>query len=257
MICYPSPQNTVPLIIAGLPRSGTRFITNVLNAVPGVTIQSEIPRPVIKIFKHLIETCETVYSHKPEKNWAASWDATKRDFMYAGWANLTKSARKKSKPETLFYGYKTPGHEFYFDFYNSFFDPIQPKYVCSVRSFVDHFLSVQARWPRRNIRKVSIDYIQSLRQIRYMKKQKPNDVLLFILDDYKEAGTHYLHKQLFEPLGLENVAAAEHMASKGAVNTASQHGVQRKEDLSVSQKLFLKMSPRLLREFDELRANYG
>jgi len=257
MICYPSPQKSIPLIIAGLPRSGTRFVTNVLNAVPGVTIQSEIPEPVITTIKNLIETCDAVYTPKNKKNWGECWDATKRDFMYSVWANLTKSTRRKSAAETLFYGYKTPGHEFYFDFYNHFFYPIQPKYVCCVRSFVDHFLSVQARWPKRDIRMVSKSYIQSLNQIACMKKQKPDHVILFVLDDYKTRGFQYLRDQVFEPLCLQDVAAAEKKASQGAVNTSLQHAVTRKEGLSTKQKVFLKLFPQPLQKFDELRMNYG
>lgn len=257
LVCYPSAQQAIPLMVVGPPRSGTRFVTNVLNSLPGVSIQGEIPDSVMKTIKKLVQECDSFFAENKEKNWLKNWDSTKCDFMFAAWANLTKSKRRPSQTNCLYYGYKTPRHEFYFDFYNSFFHPIRPRYICCVRSFVDHCLSVQARWPKKSLFRVSKEYIQSLRQIRYMKKQRPNEVILFILDDYKKAGAQYLTEHLFIPLGLDDVDQAIRKAGQGAVNTAKQLGVKKKKKLSPSQQLFLQLVAWPLKEFDSLRQDFG
>jgi len=264
MICYPIADKTTPIIVAGPQRSGTRFITNVLNSVPGVTIHGEIPAPVINNIIKVIRKCDQKYLRENIENSRKNWSITKRDFMFAAWANLNKGKRKKPDENCVFYGYKTPFHEKYFDFYNTFFDPIQPKYVCCVRGFIDHYLSVQARWPavqarwpERNILFVAWKYVQSLRQLRYMKAQRPNDVLLFFLDDYKKIGFQYLRDRIFSPLGLYKLEAAQRRAAKGAVNTAEQKGVQKKTQLTILQALYLKTNPQALQAYDLLRRDYG
>ncbi len=257
MVFCPSAQLAIPLIVVGPPRSGTRFVTNVLNSITEVTIQGEIPEPVMKSVKKLVQECDSFFAENKEKNWLENWDLTKRDFMFAAWANLTKSKRRPSQSNCLYYGYKTPRHEFYFDFYNSFFHPIRPRYICCVRCFIDHFLSVQARWPKINMCRVTKDYISSLRQIRYMKNERPNEVILFFLDDYKEVGAQYLTEHLFVPLGLDNIEQAIRKARQGAVNTAKQLGVKKKKNLSKSQQFFLQLFPWPLKEFDNLRRNFG
>lgn len=90
-----------------------------------------------------------------------------------------------------------------------------------------------------------------------MKKQRPNEVILFILDDYKKAGAQYLTEHLFIPLGLDDVDQAIRKAGQGAVNTAKQLGVKKKKKLSPSQQLFLQLVAWPLKEFDSLRQDFG
>lgn len=257
MTCYPSGLNTIPLIIAGPPRSGTRFVTNVLNKVPGVTINGEIPDNIMNSVIRVTKKCDRTYQSKHENSWAQSWDRTKRDYMFAVWANLNKSGRNNIDPECRFFGYKTPFHEKYFDFYNAFFDPVKPKYVCCIRSFEEHLLSVQARWPWRIAPYVALRYVLSLRRLRYMKEKSPGHVLFFFLDDYKKTGTGYLQEKIFRPLGLKNVEAAIQKAEKGAANTSAQLGCQRMTRLSSIQKLILRICPKPLNEFKTLHRDFG
>lgn len=257
MICYPSIKKTTPLLVVGPPRSGTRFITNVLNSVPGVIIQGEIPNPIIRKVFETIKTCNNNFESRNRNQTIKNWEQTKHDFMFSAWANLTKSKRKKFDSNCIYYGYKTPFHELYFDTYNDFFEPVRPKYICCVRNFLDHYFSVNARWSHRSIIMVSKQYTHSLRQLRYMKEKRPDDVFFFFLDDFKEKGVDLLYEKIFSPLGLENVSSALKKASQGPVNTSAQLGVKKKKTLSFTQTLSLKIYPYPFKAFENLRRDYG
>lgn len=257
MICYPQADTVTPLIVAGPQRSGTRFVTNVLNSVPEVTIQDEIRDSVMLSLVNLAKTCDKVYSLSHRKSRSENWDFTKRDFMFAAWANLTQGKRKKITSDCLFYGYKTPFHEMYFDFYNAFFAPIRPKYVCCVRLFIDNYLSVHARWPEKSIVSVAKKYVQSLRQLRYMKETRPDDVFFFFLDDYKKIGFQYLRERIFDPLGLSDLVAAKRKAEQGPANASVQKGVQKRNQLNRMQMLLLKIYPHALQAYDSLHRDFG
>jgi len=255
---YPSADKVTPLIIVGPPRSGTRFITNVLNEVPGVTVQGEIPVFIIDRIIRTVKRFQRMYvTAGPEKELPDKFSLASKDFMFAVWANLQKGKRREAGDDCRYFGYKTPYHEKYFDFYNTFFDPVQPIYICCIRRFEDHLLSVQARWPGRGIAYVALRYILSLRRIRLMKEKRPDRVLLFFLDDYKAQGSSYLHEKIFVPLELKDVRAAVKRAELGPVNTSVKHGCLRKDMLAGRQQLFLKLFPRPLQDFEALRRDYG
>ena len=246
-----------PIIVAGPQRCGTRFVTNILNSVPEVTVHGEIPLPIMKYLIKVVNECEARYLNDQRKYIGENWNAKKQDFMFATWANMSKGKNLGFHSKCLYYGYKTPFHEKYFDFYNSFFYPTRPKYVCCIRFFHDHYFSVHARWPHRSIVKVSKRYVQSLRQIRYMKKKRREDVMLFFLDDYKRTGFEYVRQSIFFPLGLHNLSPAEQKAQQGPVNSSVQMGVKRKEKLNILQNIFLRIYTQPLVEYNSLRHEFG
>jgi len=257
MICYPSTDKVTPLIVAGPQRCGTRFVMNVLNSVPGFTINGEIPPSIMNRVISVVEKCDLKYLNDNRKNVGKNWNLTKRDFMFAAWANIGKDKRKEGGEKCFYYGYKTPFHEKYFDFYNGFFQPIRPKYICCVRCFNDHYFSVKARWPEKSISSVTKRYVRSLRRIRYMKQQRPDDVLLFFLDDYKEVGFQYFRDRIFEPLGLNRLGDAQNKAGKGPANSAAQMGVRKRQHLTGMEKIYLKVFKQSFLEFDALHRDFG
>ena len=257
MINYPSASQATPLIIVGPQRSGTRFVTNVLNAVPGVTLQGEIADSIIRYLMKVATQGDRLYAQSERTKRGEYWEKTRRDFMFAAWGNLSKENRVEPDPSCFFYGYKTPYHEVYFDFYNTFFAPVRPQYVCCVRSFLGHYFSVHARWPKRSILRIALRYVYSLRQLRYMKKTRPEDVLFFFLDDYKKLGFHYLQERLFAPLGLQDTAAAKRIAAQGPMNSSAQLGLRKEDTLRPRQKLILSLYPQAEREYRALHREFG
>ncbi len=231
-------------------------MANVLNKVPGVVVNGEIPDFIMHRAIRVIKLCDRYYGKKNGQGVKNNWDHKKREYMFASWAGLSKGKVENYDSQCLFYGYKTPFHERYFDFYNKFFHPVHPKYICCVRSFPDHLLSVQARWPKRIMPYIALRYIMSLRQLRYMKMKASDHVFFFFLDDYKVSGTGYLQQRIFEPLGLVDVAGAIRKAEQGPVNTSAQRGVNKKDSLSRIQELLLKICPKPFIEFESLRRDF-
>ena len=249
---------TIPLIVAGPPRSGTRFITNVLNKSPAVMLHGEIPEPMIRKLNKLVKVSDRIYLKNREipDRVKEKWRNSKPEFIFSAWAHLCKS-RAQPKRACIYYGYKSPWHERYFSLYNSYFAPVKPRFVCCIRSFEQHLLSVKARWPNRPTPKIAARYVFSLRQIRRMKENAPDDVILFFLDDYITLGGNYLVEQVFAPLGIDDFSSALEQAARGPVNTAVQHGVKRRPELSSMQRLFLTTFPLPVSTFNSLRADFS
>jgi hypothetical protein len=244
-----------PLIVAGPPRSGTRFVTNILNQFPGVGIEGEIPGPVIDRLSRVVRKCDAIYAD-PELGADQHWAIKKPEFMFSSWAALSKSPRRR-KRGNRYYGYKSPYHEAFFDFYSRYFSPARPKYVCCIRAFEPHLLSVKARWSNRPAVYIAARYLLSLRQIRRMKRRAPEDVLLFFLDDYVAIGPEYLVATLFHPLGLSDVGRALEKAAEGPVNTAAKFGVRPKKQVSTLQKALLTLFPAPRRAYARLHSEFG
>ena len=257
MIHYPSSENAAPLIVVGPQRCGTRFVTNVLNSMPGVTLQGEIENSLMDQVVSLARKTDKIYLNDERRNVRNSWEESKHDFIYGAWTHLAKGKKRKAGSGCLYYGYKSPFHEKYFDFYNAYFHPLRPKYVCCVRSFQGHYFSVKARWPNKHIAWVASRYARSLKRIRYMKESRPDDVLLFFLDEYKEQGFDYLRHRILEPLGLEDAAAAEKRAAKGPANATAQLGLEKRERLSLVEAVYLKLDSRPFSRYAALRRDFG
>ncbi len=254
---HPSSNMATPLIVAGPQRSGTRFVTNVLNSIPGVTLQGEIPESIMDKIIDLAQKCNNKYSNSERSNIVDDWEDNKIDFLFSAWANLSQGKRKKKESNCIFYGYKSPFHEKYFDFYSTFLYPIRPKYICCIRPFLPHYFSVQARWPNKKIWNVVLRYVRSLNQIRRIKQERPQDVFLFFLEDYKEQGFPYFYEYILDPLGLKDVDRAEKQATKGPANASAQLGLKKRTRLSGKESLFLKMYPQPFKKYELLRRDFS
>jgi hypothetical protein len=231
---------------------------NILNQVPGVVLQGEIPGQIMDRVIKVARSCERTYvdASNTTAQKATNWHAKKRQYMFWAWATVSKSSLK-AFAGSRYYGYKSPYHEKYFQFYNEFFGTQRPKYVCCIRSFRQHLLSVQARWPRRSIAYIAMRYTMSLRQVWRMKQARPADVICFFLDDYIARGAEYLIEELFMPLELDEFDGALKKAAQGPANSSSQLGVSRKDALTPAQEFFLRVYPAPLTSFERLRIECG
>jgi len=246
-------DDITPLIVAGPPRSGTRFVTAVLDSVPGIQMYSEIRDELIEPVLRSVRQADGLYRSSSRDGWPEQWERKKRLFMFSIWHGLSADKKGPPRRKSLYIGYKTPFHERYFDFYNGHFDPVRPVYVCCIRSFVDHFLSVQARWPRHGIVYTAFRYWRSLRRIRRMKAERPDEVIVFVLDDYREHGYRYFQERILTPLGFGEVPEARERADRGAVNSVQKFGVERADALTWRQRALLRLLPGTEREFRALR----
>lgn len=253
-------KNATPLIVVGRQRAGTRYLTEVLNSFDEVTIQGEVPNPVMRALVKFIQ--ETDKHYRGAAKWDnsrrvqeyQSWTEKKKDLIYAMWANTAQSRRLNPSPRCRYYGYKRPNNEFYFDFYEKHLVDQNTTYIYCVRNFIQNYLSISSRWPNRTIEMVADDYLKSIQQYRKIKEVAPDRVLLFNLDDHIKYGFGYLEKNVIEKLGLNldsNLRAR--LASMGAKNQTVKVSVNpRRESLTKEEEAYVRSRPALDAEFRKL-----
>lgn len=240
MIIYP--DEAKPLLVVGRQRAGTRFVTNALNMFPEICIQGELPLPVTDYMFDFVKSVDRYYVNL-EKSYnepsvarvrSEGWLFRRQHLMFVLWANINQSQRLEADNEACkYYGYKRPRHEFHFDYYVEFFQENIPIFVYCVRNFVDNYLSIKSRWPDRSIDLVANEYVESLEQYKYMKKSRPNEVLLFNLDDFLKQGIDYLTGNIFAALDVEQTAPIiEQIREMGPRNSLEELGIDRQNSLT-------------------------
>lgn len=246
-----------PLIVCGRPRAGTRFITNVLNSFPEVTLQGEIPDPVMRSLEMFIEDVDGYYRKrfetKPdvgEKQYGL-WKDKKKAVFFSFWAGVSQAGRAQPGSACRFYGYKRPEHERFFDFYERHLVNDPPVYVYCVRNFVDNYLSIKSRWPARKIERVADAYLTSIKWFLEQRKKHPARILLFNLDDHIKHGFHYTESSVLQPLGLKVSAKQRSEFEKlGAVNrTEEDLGRKRRTELNLREAAYVESRPDLAARF--------
>lgn len=255
-------KKTQPLVVFGRPRAGTRFITNILNSFPEVTLQGEIPDPVMDAVTEFIERVENYYRVRASKKGDPGarqlelWQDKKKALIYSFWAGTSQAARAQPAANCRYFGYKRPEHEKYFEFYERHFGTDHARYVFCVRNFVDNYLSIKSRWPARKIEDVADRYVDSIRLYHYAAAAAPGRVLLFNLDDHVRHGFEYTRSAILEPLGLQ--ASPDHyerLAHHGPTNTtAGDHGRKRRTELTPRERQVVEARPELRELYSALCA---
>lgn len=258
------PENATPLIVFGRQRAGTRFVADVLNTFREVTIQGELPNPVMRALEKFVDDTERSYlslakdgSDRRAREYR-NWVRKKPALIYAMWANASQSRRVVPDRKCRYFGYKRPNNEFYFDFYERHFSERKPRYVYCVRNFVDNYLSIVSRWPDRSIEQVAEDYLSSLEQYNKIKLAAPDRVMLFNLDDHIRHGVPYIERNVLGKLEIpidDEVRAR--LATLGAVNeTDKLSGVVRRRHLSSDEQKFIDANANLGSTFMKLTEHF-
>jgi hypothetical protein len=256
------PRTVKPLIICGRQRSGTRFLTNVLNSFGEVAIQGELPNPVMRAAQSMVQSIDDFYAEtakfgerKAQREYQ-SWLKKKEDLIFSIWEHSGQARREPCHKHTKYFGYKRPNNESYFAFYEASFKYRPPMYVYCTRNFVDNYLSIASRWPERNIERISVEYMQSTEQYHRMFAGAAGRVLLFNLDDHIKHGLRYIEENIIVPLGLE--LANDHRAElekMGASNrTEEDLKLPRRKELTDAEQSFLRAHPELQMAFETLSA---
>lgn len=262
---YLPKDNVTPLIIVGRQRAGTRYIMHVLNQFRQVTVQGEIPPPVMRTVKRMFDEIQIFYgnSSRVGRNEEIAsrrielWNRKKASLMFSVWSGLSKDREKRPSRMCKYFGYKCPGHEIYFDFYNDFFQ-VKPFYIYCIRNFVDHYLSISSIWPRKKIESVADGYLNSIEMYHRMKGEMSERVLLSNLDDLKIGGTGYINENILRPLRLRlNPLVFAKLNTLSARNaTEDMQGVRRRRRLNREEAAYVRAHPELRAEFLELCRHY-
>lgn len=253
-------ERLTPLIVCGRQRAGTRFVANLLNSFEAVTLQGEIPNPVMTAMERFLKEVDVYYEQRGEsgrrrfEKQNLTWLRKKGPLVLSLWASVGQDSFVEPGPECRYFGYKRPNNEYYFDFYETCFNKCRPVYVYCIRNFVDNYLSIVSRWPDRSIDQVATEYLGSVRQYTRMKTAAPDRVLLMNLDDHIRMGFDYVERNVLTPLGLpvdqERRAA---LAEQGPVNrTEHENNRPRRRELTEAELDFLQSRPELKQEFAAL-----
>ncbi len=242
-----------PLVVFGRPRAGTRFVTNLLNSFPQVTLQGEIPDPVMGALVDFIGRVEHYYrdraDHRGEvgEKQFALWSDKKKALIFSFWAGASQAGRAQPTNGCRYFGYKRPDHEKYFDFYERHFAKDEAMYVFCIRNFVDNYLSIKSRWPARKIETVASQYLESIRRYHQAVSAAPGRVSLFNLDDHIAHGFDYTQAAVLEPLALRpSEAHRKKLTAQGPINTTEgDHGRKRRTELNRREQAFVESRPEL------------
>lgn len=253
------PVKATPLIVCGRQRAGTRYVTNVFNAFPEVSIQGEIPDRVLRSVVTFMSELDTYYLQErsssggnldPKKTWLRK----RKDLLYAIWADSSQSKRVRAGDRCRYYGYKRPGHEKHYEFYERILEGSNPIYVYCLRNFRENYLSIASRWPERKISEVAEDYLKSIAICKRMRSAVGERLLLFNLDEHSRHGFGYLERAILEPLGLQaDTELRDKVSSMGPANTTERHhGIPRRRELTDAEKQYVARHPELEATYVEL-----
>ncbi|HVH03495.1 MAG TPA: sulfotransferase [Amaricoccus sp.] len=254
MSFYPGGKAATPVIVCGPPRCGTRFVTDALNHLPRVAIQGEvIPALFERARAFLAEADAAIAAPKQKPQWRKTWDGRRAETMFALWTNLQKYAVVKAPRDVAFYGYKTPGHEKLWSFYEGYFTERKPLFVYCIRNFPDHYRSYITRWPKRRIEAAAAAYLESIDTCEAMRAALGERAQIFVLDALVAEGGGYLERFLARlpiPAPAERIARID---PREKANSAEVHARPRVE-LDDGQRAFIARTPELEARFRALAA---
>lgn len=256
MRCYPEAGEFVPLFICGLPRAGTRFVTDALNLSPEVAIHGEVFDESVEAMRQMFSDLDPQLERRDRTE---AWNAQKQHLLTAIWANASKSAPKPVAEECRFYGFKTPLHERFFDFYEGVFSENPPLWVFNVRNFRDLYRSLSSmRWrkgEKETIGYIGAEYLKAMDDLDRMMRAAPGRVFPFVLDNYTEDEFGYL-RSLLEGLGLSyDDALLDKMVGLGARNSARSKGIEKK-DISSADEAWIQDNRAVLDRFSAVASEH-
>ena len=232
MNTLPEIGSFTPLIVCGLPRAGTRMIADVLKQHPEICLQSEIPHTIMDELFQLANRIRDTYASHRDPSRLNRWLEKQEQFMAAAWLMVGKGPAVYPSRDVKYFGYKAPGHERFFTQYESFFGDHAPYYVFCTRNVADCWRSrknISPKWGKNSdLGKFRKQYIRAHKNLAQMENEAPNRVLVFDLDEFKQAGDQlqYLRENFFDPLSLStDEALSRTILALPNQNSSKRHGV--------------------------------
>jgi hypothetical protein len=208
-IAFDTPRTRLtPLILCGVARSGTRMISDILNAHPNILVEAEMHAKTIEAYFAFLDQVQQNFDHySARKGYALDkhWQRSQTDLHHLFFATAGKR-RTSLEPgtEIKYHGLKTPGYERYFEQFEAMFKRQPPLYVYALRQPG----AVWRSWVTRGF-DASFDtfltrYQRSLRQALAIKTAAPERLALFNLDAYIAADDKpsFVTREVLEKLDL-------------------------------------------------------
>ena len=201
-------EEVTPIIVCGAARSGTRMITDILNAHPEIAIQNEMHADTVEAYFKMIDVVTKTFSHHSERKGkflGDLWEKSRKGLTHAFFASACKKGPVgKQKNELRFHGIKTPGFERYFDQFENAFSGVSPKYVYCARAPEKVWSSWVALGYLDDIEVFHRRYLRSLRAGNKIKNKSPERFAVFDLDTFVNSNDKagFLHDNIFSIIGV-------------------------------------------------------
>lgn len=248
MFIHPNIAEARPLLVVGLPRSGTRFVANALNQHPEIHINGEIPHEAMDSAAVFLQNAESTFAkrraRKGEQH-TVGWHEHRHHVLYAVWGGLVKrNGMCEPRRPVAWYGYKTPTHDYYWRFYRDFLGENGPKYVFCVRDFVGYHVSRDAVGAPPIARSAQ-QYREGINRYAEMNAELGDDVSLFVLNELQDRGVDYVRERLFDRLGIPvDTETLDGINPGKQANSSESKGVAKRE-LTNEELEFLRANPDL------------
>lgn len=197
-----------PIIVCGMPRSGTRMIATYLEASPDVVITNEYPVSLLR--SALLHEATLIRSL--EKKRGTRWMRRfRREYWLEQWVLASRPQVQKKAKTARRIGNKTPGVEAFFEDFELAFAGQEPLYVYCARPPLKVLRSLyNMPWNDKSVRFNWERYKASIRDLARMVEKAPERVLMVRVDalqtrrDYVRLG-RTLYRFVGEPITPERI----------------------------------------------------
>lgn len=242
-----------PIIVGGMPRSGTTFVTSLLNAHHDLAITAEMnPNAAEKLLDLHEHLTRYMYRHQVRRE---VWDAKRAQFVLDAWCALTGDERLQGPDPHI--GHKTPGSELLFERYEQAFEPVRPRLVYCMRdgwSVLRSLLNMP--WRPVPLRRRLEQYTTSVATFERLQASRPDRVRLFQVDRMPEdpAARQAEVAGLFAFVGHEvDASVRRFVADWRPVNIQSSWQGSTDERLTTEQVRTIEDDP----DFVDIQCRYG
>lgn len=204
---------TPPIIICGMPRSGTRMVATLLLQSPNIAITDEYPLTRLRNGNN--DSAQSLI-----KNWIAA-------------SQLRIQQKAWSAPRI---GNKTPLVEMFFEEFEALFTATPPLYVYCLRSPLKVLQSLKSMpWNRYTVWQNWERYKESLRMLERMMDDIPDRVMIARIEHSIADVGRTLYQFVEEPVSEKQLAAFERIAPQQPLASVT----QAREALTPQEKRFV------------------
>lgn len=201
------------LFVMGMPRSGTRNFADLINQHPGISLQGEVPNPIMKRLIDIADRLDDANINKAHRN--ERWKNRKAWFFYLNFALMNKGVPSDFNGDEVFIGHKTPSSENFIEAYEKHFldAGVKPVYFYCLRHPCEVWKSLKnMSWNKiSSVDQFVEKYKRSYANFERAFRSESIDIHLLNLNDYisSESKPDYLRDKVFHRLGLELPIALE------------------------------------------------
>jgi len=245
-----------PVVVCGMPRSGTRMMTDLLNSVDEVLIQNEIPYDVMVKYFEFVNFVDDFYKEFKKRNPKRSgneWAREKASLTHLFFTFTNKMGALYKDTKLTHFGYKTPSIERAFkDFEKSFGEGLKPYYIYCSRTPDKCWKSVKQMGYLTDVDLFISRYRRSHKNFLEIIKTDESRAIGFNLDEYiaSEDKFSFLKENIFSKIGIDlKDSDKDKLLKTPNRNTSKRAGKENLDDEKTLEEMELLKNHELLNKF--------